>query len=154
VIFVTWFTYDLMGKVWWLSMTAKDGRWRLRRDVHSDSNGPAFDAVPFSPAAVTRTAVGNGTLSFSDANNGTSHTRLSVSPKPNRLPSGVRSVPTASARNRIALATNFRLVVNLAGRFRIGSGISRIRACHIATWFTYDRWHATVVVRDRRQDDA
>ncbi len=35
------------------------------------TRGPAFSAVPFSPAAVTATAVGSGNLTFSDANNGT-----------------------------------------------------------------------------------
>jgi len=35
------------------------------------TRGPAFSAVPFSPAAVTAAAVGSGNLTFSDANNGT-----------------------------------------------------------------------------------
>jgi hypothetical protein len=37
--------------------------------------GPAFDAVPFppvgSPGGATATSVGNGSLNFTDANNGT-----------------------------------------------------------------------------------
>src|SRR6202030_2210395 len=33
--------------------------------------GPPFDAVPFDPTQVTRTAVGTGTLTFTDVDNGT-----------------------------------------------------------------------------------
>lgn len=36
-----------------------------------DTGGPAFSASPFDPAAVTRSAVGSGTLAFSDAASGT-----------------------------------------------------------------------------------
>src|SRR6185295_6270993 len=36
-----------------------------------ETNGPAFNAVPFSPTQVTRRTVGSGTLAFSDASNGT-----------------------------------------------------------------------------------
>jgi len=35
-----------------------------------ETRGPAFSAVPFPPAAVTRTTVGTGTLTFSDPGNG------------------------------------------------------------------------------------
>jgi len=35
------------------------------------TRGPAFSAVPFDPAAVTRSEVGTATFTFSDGNNAT-----------------------------------------------------------------------------------
>ena len=35
----------------------------------SRTTGPPFNAVPFNPAAVVATAVGNATFTFSDGNN-------------------------------------------------------------------------------------
>ena len=71
-IFATWFTYDATGKEWWLSMTAN--KTASDPDTYSgqliQTHGPAFSAVPFDPSQVTRTVVGNGTLTFTDANNG------------------------------------------------------------------------------------
>jgi hypothetical protein len=71
-IFATWFTYDTTGKEWWLSMTGN--KTSSNPDTYTgqlvQTRGPAFSAVPFDPSLVTRTVVGNGTLSFTDANNG------------------------------------------------------------------------------------
>ena len=68
-LFATWFTYDAAGKGLWLSMTAsKSGNGYI--GTLYQTRGPAFSAIPFSPVAVTRIAMGSGTLTFSDANNG------------------------------------------------------------------------------------
>ena len=73
VLFATWFTYDPTGKAWWLSMTAN--RTGAAPDVYTgaliETRGPAFSAVPFDPALVTRTVVGSATLTFNDVNRGT-----------------------------------------------------------------------------------
>jgi len=75
VIFATWFTYDLTGKGWWLSMTANLTSATTTTNVYTgtllQSTGPAFDSVPFNPALVRSVAVGTGKLTFSDADNGT-----------------------------------------------------------------------------------
>ena len=72
-IFATWFTYDMTGKEWWLSITAN--KTSSNPDVYSgqliQTNGPAFSAVPFDPTQVTRSVVGFGTITFTDANTGT-----------------------------------------------------------------------------------
>jgi hypothetical protein len=72
VIFATWFTYDATGKEWWLSMSANKSS--SNPDTFTgqliQTHGPAFSAVPFNPTQVTRTVAGNGTLTFTDANNG------------------------------------------------------------------------------------
>ncbi len=69
LLFATWFTYDAAGKGLWLSMTSsKSGNAYI--GTLYQTRGPAFSAIPFSPAAVTRTEVGSGTVTFTDANNG------------------------------------------------------------------------------------
>src|ERR1700687_1188688 len=70
VIFATWFTYDLTGKGWWLTMTAPKTAANTYSGTLVKSIGPAFDAVPFNPARVAGTSVGTGTLTFTDTNNG------------------------------------------------------------------------------------
>lgn len=73
-IFLTWFTYDANGKAWWLVMTAVPGVG-LAANTYSGAlyttTGPAFNAQPFDPSKVQATQVGNGTLTFTDASNGT-----------------------------------------------------------------------------------
>jgi hypothetical protein len=70
MIFATWFTYDTSGKAWWLTMAAEQTGPDRYAGVLYQSQGPAYNAVPFDPARVTRNEVGSATLSFSDANNG------------------------------------------------------------------------------------
>ncbi|HSS71628.1 MAG TPA: hypothetical protein VLQ46_13380 [Casimicrobiaceae bacterium] len=79
IIFATWFTYDLTGNGWWLAMsaplTSSTTTGTTTTDVFKgtlfQSTGPAFDSVPFSPSLVHSFAVGTGTLTFTDSNNGT-----------------------------------------------------------------------------------
>ena len=71
IIFATWFTYDLKGRAWWLSMTAnKELDNTFKGDLY-ESTGPSFNATPFDPGLVTRTAVGSATLAFSSPDTGT-----------------------------------------------------------------------------------
>ena len=71
IIFATWFTYDLAGKAWWLSMTApKTGPSTFAGTLYQ-THGPAFSATPFKPTDVSAIAVGAGTLTFRDGDNGT-----------------------------------------------------------------------------------
>jgi hypothetical protein len=65
-IFATWFTYDAAGDGWWLSMTATRISERTYSGTLLETTGPAYSAVPFDPAEVSRTPVGTGTLTFSD----------------------------------------------------------------------------------------
>ncbi len=62
VIFATWFTYDGGGKAWWLSMTANKTADNVYAGTLYQTHGPAFNAVPFDPMAVSASAVGSGTL--------------------------------------------------------------------------------------------
>ena len=69
-IFATWFTYDTDGTPLWLSATLSKGVGESFSGALLKTAGPAFNAVPFDPNAVTRSTVGSATLSFSDGNTG------------------------------------------------------------------------------------
>ena len=69
-IFGTWFTYDQDGSPMWLAVTAKKGPAGVYSGDLMRTTGPAFNAVPFDPAAVQRTKVGDATLGFVDGNRG------------------------------------------------------------------------------------
>src|SRR5262249_17114558 len=56
-IFASWFTYDTSGRGWWLVMTAPKTGANTYSGTLYETRGPAFGAVPWSPAAVTTSAV-------------------------------------------------------------------------------------------------
>jgi hypothetical protein len=70
-IFGVWYTYGLDGKQMWYVIPG--GSWisanAFRGDIYVTSGPP--QTGPFDPNRVTRAVVGTGTLTFSDANNGT-----------------------------------------------------------------------------------
>jgi serine protease len=70
VIFAVWYTYDLDSSPLWLSGTLTRSGAGYGGTLYR-TLGPAFSAVPFLPTAVTRTAVGNATLTFADGNTAT-----------------------------------------------------------------------------------
>ncbi len=71
-LFATWFTYGADGRGTWFVMSngARTGPSTYAGTLYR-TTGPAFDASPWNPAAVTATAVGAATFSFADAANGT-----------------------------------------------------------------------------------
>lgn len=72
ILFVTWFTYGADGNGMWLIMSdaARTAANTYAGAIYR-TTGPAFNAVPFNPAQVNLTQVGSGTLTFTDADNGT-----------------------------------------------------------------------------------
>ena len=68
VIFATWFTYDVNGKAWWLSITANETAPGIYSGQLNRTNGAPFSV--FVPP-VTLTAVGKGTLTFTSRTTGT-----------------------------------------------------------------------------------
>jgi lysyl endopeptidase len=144
VIFATWFTYDLTGKAWWLTMTADgmpDGSYA---GTLYQTHGPAFSAVPFSPAAVTATPVGSGTLRFSDLNNGTFTYVVNGSQQVKSITRQVFGpVPSCvwGAQPNLAAATNFQdLWWAAPAGVESGWGINFTQqgTTVFATWFTYN----------------
>jgi len=67
-IFATWFTYDSDRAPLWLSVTAARTGTGAYSGQMIRTAGPAFSAVPFNPASVTREVVGTATLTFANGN--------------------------------------------------------------------------------------
>ena len=145
VIFATWFTYDTSGKAWWLGMQANRSASGVYAGTIFTTRGPAFSAVPFDPTQVTETAVGSGTLTFTDANsaqftytvNGTAQAKALV-----REVFG-SSVPVCTFGGAVpqAQATNYQDLwwASPAGS-ESGWGVNLTHQGDVifATWFTYD----------------
>lgn len=144
IIFATWFTYDLTGKAWWLSMTATETSPGTYSGVLYQTSGPAFSAVPFNPAAVTATQVGSGTLTFGDGNDGTfSYTVNGVSQTKAITRQVFGPVPgcTWGVQPDLASASNVSgLWWAAPAGVEAGWGInfSQQGSTIFATWFTYN----------------
>ncbi len=141
-IFATWFTYDAAGKALWLTMTAG----RIGTDYIGtlyQTRGPPFNTVPFSPTAVIPTAVGSGTLTFSDANNGRFSYILAGTTQSKAITRQVFGpLPTCifGAQSNLALATNYQDLWWATGGAESGWGVNFTHQGDtiFATWFTYD----------------
>ncbi len=145
VIFATWFTYDTTGKAWWLGMQANRTATGVYAGTIFTTRGPAFNALPFDPSKVTETAVGSGTLTFTDANdasfaytvNGVTQTKMLT-----REVFGA-SVPECTFGGTLpaAQATNYQDLwwASPAGS-ESGWGVNLTHQGDVifATWFTYD----------------
>jgi len=142
-IFASWFTYDLTGKGWWLVMTAVKTANDTYTGTLYQTHGPAFNAMPFAPKFVA-TAVGTGTLTFSDANNGTfAYTVNAISQTKTITRQVFGPLPTCTygAQPNLALATNYQdLWWNAPAASEDGWGINFTHQGDtiFATWFTYD----------------
>lgn len=144
IIFATWFTYDASGKALWLSTTATKTAEGVYSGAIYQTHGPAFSATPFSPAAVTATAVGTGTLTFADANNGSFAyvvNGISQTKAITRQVFGPLPTCTFGAQPNLALATNYQdLWWAAPAGAESGWGVNFTHQGDIifATWFTYD----------------
>jgi hypothetical protein len=143
IIFATWFTYDLTGKAWWLSMIARKTASGAYTGALYTTVGPAFSAVPFDPAQVTQTQVGTGTLTFGDTNNGTfAYTVNGIS----QLKSITRQVfgplpVCATATTSLSAATNYTdlwWAAPAGSEAGWGINLAQEGTTIFATWFTYD----------------
>ena len=133
IIFATWFTYELAGNGWWLSMAASATGPDTFAGTLYQTTGPAFDAVPFDPSLVVRTAVGTATLSFTDANNGTfAYTVNGVSQAKAITREVFGTVPNCSfgVEPDLTQASNYQDLwwASPAASNRVGASISRNKA--------------------------
>ena len=143
VIFASWFTYDLTGKGWWLVMTAPKTGANTYSGALYQTTGPAFNAVPFNPMKVAATQVGTGTLSFSDANNGTfAYTVNGISQAKNITREVFGSPPTCTfGAGNLAAATNYQdlwWAAPAGSESGWGVNFTHEGDTIFATWFTYD----------------
>ena len=147
VIFVTWFTYDINGKAWWLTMTATKTAEGVYSGQLVRTNATPFSA--FVPPA-SATVVGTGTLTFTSATNGTftytvnDGANVATQTKAIVLQT-FGPVPTCvwGAQPDLTKATNYQDLWWAAAGAEPGWGINLTQqgATIFATWFTYDANH-------------
>jgi hypothetical protein len=143
VIFATWFTHDANGNAWYMSMTAFQTGPNTFSGTLYRTTGPPLDAIPFDPNQVQRIEVGNGTLTFSDGNNGTLTYTVNGTTQAKSITREVfGAVPacTWGGLSDLALATNYTDMWWAAGGVESGWGINFAHEGDVifATWFTYD----------------
>jgi hypothetical protein len=108
------------------------------------TTGPAFDAVPFTPAQVVATAVGMGTLTFTDINNATfayTVNGVTQSKALTRQVFGTLPTCTFGAQADLTLATNFQdlwWAAPAGSESGWGINLTQQGSTIFATWFTYD----------------
>ena len=143
-IFATWFTYDLTGKAWWLSMTAPLTSTNTYTGTLFQQTGPPFNAVPFLPSQVSNRAVGTGTLIFTDTNTGSfTYTVNGITQtKPiTRQVFGQLPTCTFGILTDLSLAYNYQdLWWAAPAGSEAGWGVNLTHQSDtiFATWFTYD----------------
>jgi hypothetical protein len=146
-IFASWFTYDLTGEGLWLVMTAPKTAPNTYAGALYTTTGPAFNAVPFSPAQVVATQVGSGTLTFGDANDATFvYTVKGIAQNKFITRQVFGTLPScATATGSLAAATNYQDLwwASPAGS-ESGWGVNLTHQSDtiFATWFTYDVDHS------------
>ena len=143
-IFATWFTYDLTGKGLWMVMTASLTSTGVYKGTLFQETGPPFNSVPFEPGQVRGTAVGSGTLTFTDLENGTfTYTVNGITQtKPiTREVFGQLPTCTFGIQTDLTLAYNYQdLWWAAPANSESGWGVNLTHQGDIifATWFTYD----------------
>jgi hypothetical protein len=142
-IFASWFTYDATGKAWWLSMTAAGNGDNVFTGTLYATHGPAFNSVPFNTSAVTYSAVGSASLTFSDVNDGLfAYTVNGVSQTKHitGVVFGTPPVCTFGALLDLTQATNYQGMWWASGAGEGGWGINFTHQDDVifASWFTYD----------------
>ena len=143
IIFASWFTYDQNGKGLWLVMTAPKTGPGVYAGTLYTTTGPPFNAVPFSPAKVVPTAVGMGTLTFSDANNGTFAYTVNGFAQNKAITREVfATLPAcATATGSLTPASNYTdlwWAAPAGSESGWGINLTEEGTTIFATWFTYD----------------
>lgn len=147
-IFASWFTYDLTGKPWWLVMSATQTAPNSFTGTLFQATGPAFDATPFPPigssGGAIGSAVGTGTLTFSDASDGSfSYTVNGIAQTKaiTRQTFGPLPLCTFGAQINLALTNNYQdlwWAVPAGSEAGWGVNLTHEGDMIFATWFTYD----------------
>src|SRR5262249_6513419 len=143
VIFATWFTYDTTGKGWWLVMTAPKTAANTYSRALYTTTVSAFNSVTFNPAQVTATQVGTGTLTFTDANNGTFTYAVKGTMQAKDSTRGLYGAhPTGRATaGNLATAKNYQVLwwaPPAGSESGWGVNLTHQGDTIFATWFTYD----------------
>jgi hypothetical protein len=151
-IFATWYTYDTAGNAYWLTMLATAtvaGGNTFKGDINV-STGPAFNN--FTGNVPPATKVGDGTITFSDANTGTFAYNLNagtggatsaisqVKPITRFVLDASSAQPVCSyqATPDLNAATNYQDLWWLPSESGWGANFAHQGNAIYATWYTYD----------------
>jgi hypothetical protein len=145
VIFATWFTYDVNGKPWWLTMTANETAEGQFSGTLYRSNGPL---TGFGPPTPMPTPVGSGTLTFGSAASGTFSYQVSDGANMATqtkaitrydLNTGAMPTCTYSAAPNLTGAVNYQDLWWAASGTESGWGVNLAHQGNtiFATWYTY-----------------
>jgi hypothetical protein len=143
-IFATWFTYDVTGKAWWLTMTAALTSPGVYTGTLFSETGPPFNSVRFDPTQVRGTVVGTGTLTFTDLNTGTFAYRVngvSQTKSITRQVFGQLPTCTFGIQTDLTLAYNYQdlwWATPAGSESGWGVFLTHQGDTIFATWFTYD----------------
>jgi hypothetical protein len=143
-IFASWFTYDTTGRGWWVVMTAQKTGTNTYSGKLYTTRGPAFSAVPFDPSMVVATEAGTGTLTFTDANNGTFNYVIGATNQTKTITReafGPLPICQFGTVADVTTATNYQdLWWKMPATSESGWGINLNHEGDtiFATWFTYD----------------
>jgi uncharacterized delta-60 repeat protein len=147
VIFATWFTYDVTGRAWWLSMTATRTGEGIYQGTIEETRGPALNAQPFDSTQVTRTAIGDGTLTFTNRDSATFAYTVNGVPQSKAITRQIFGPLPGCSFGTLrdpALATNYQdLWWAAPAESESGWGLNLAHQGDtiFATWFTYDLDH-------------
>jgi hypothetical protein len=141
LIYATWYTYDAAGKPSWLAMLASKTAPNAYAGNILEVHGSPYNASPYNPAAKASQTVGTGTLTFTDAGNGTfAFTAKSVtrSIPISRLVFGTQPVCVQNAAPNFATATNYQDLWWNPSEDGWGINFAQQGNLIYATWYTYD----------------
>ena len=143
-IFASWFTYDTMEHGSWFVMTAQKTATNTYSGKLYTTRGPAFNAVPFDPSMVVATEAGTGTLTFTDANNGTFNYVIGATNQTKTITrEAFGPLPTCKFGTvaDLTTATNYQDLwwkTPAASESGWGINLNHEGDTIFATWFTYD----------------
>jgi len=143
-IFLTWFTYDAGGKAWWLTMAAQPTAAGVYDGTLFVQTGPPFSAVPFAPKRVRSTAVGTGTLAFTDTTTAKfTYTVDGITQTKNITRQAFGPLPTCTfgLQPDLTLAYNYQdlwWAAPAGAEAGWGVNLTHQGDTIFATWFTYD----------------
>jgi hypothetical protein len=140
-LFVTWFTYDTDGSQMWLVGPAVQ---RTTGNAYSGAlfrtTGPAFNSVPFNPAAVAATQVGTVILDFASSETGAFNYVVNGVSQSKPITRQVFGSQPACAAGVGGAVRQFQDLWYAPGGSESGWGVNVTQQGDIlfAAWFTYD----------------
>lgn len=142
IVFATWFTYDADGPMWLVMSSAqRQANTNTYTGAIYRTTGSPFNA--FDPSKVAVTQVGNATLTFTDANNGSFQYTVNGVSQAKAITRQIYSspLPTCALGGPAGASPNFQdLWWNSPANSESGWGVNITQQGNIlfVTWFTYD----------------